>query len=60
MTAIGFHPTSAKSLNKVFIPNSAIAVTNLAELPPQTIRKLPRYPVIPAPPLERRAVDRRQ
>jgi GNAT superfamily N-acetyltransferase len=32
----------------------------LAELPPQTVRKLPRYPLVPATLLGRLAVDRRQ
>jgi GNAT superfamily N-acetyltransferase len=32
----------------------------LAELPAQTVRKLPRYPLIPATLLGRLAVDRRQ
>jgi GNAT superfamily N-acetyltransferase len=32
----------------------------LAELPPQTVRKLPRYPWVPATLLGRLAVDRRQ
>ncbi|MGH7104824.1 MAG: GNAT family N-acetyltransferase [Acetobacteraceae bacterium] len=32
----------------------------LAELPAQTVRKLPRYPLVPATLLGRLAVDRRQ
>lgn len=32
----------------------------LAELPPQTVRKLPRYPLVPATLLGRLAVDRRR
>lgn len=32
----------------------------LAELPEQTVRKLPRYPLVPATLLGRLAVDRRQ
>ena len=32
---------------------------NLADLPPQTTRKLPRYPVVPATLLGRLAIDRR-
>lgn len=32
----------------------------LAELPVQTVRKLPRYPLVPATLLGRLAVDRRQ
>jgi GNAT superfamily N-acetyltransferase len=32
---------------------------NLADLPPQTTRKLPRYPLVPATLLGRLAVDRR-
>jgi GNAT superfamily N-acetyltransferase len=32
----------------------------LAELPPQTVRRLPRYPLVPATLLGRLAVDRRQ
>jgi GNAT superfamily N-acetyltransferase len=32
----------------------------LAELPPQTVRKLPRYPLVPATLLGRLAVDCRQ
>jgi GNAT superfamily N-acetyltransferase len=38
---------------------SATAV-GLGELPEQTIRKLPRYPLVPAPLLGRLAIDRRQ
>lgn len=33
---------------------------HLAELPEQTVRKLPKYPVVPATLLGRLAVDRRQ
>lgn len=36
------------------------ASVQLAELPAQTVRKLPRYPLVPATLLGRLAVDRRQ
>ncbi|MGE0340010.1 MAG: GNAT family N-acetyltransferase [Xanthobacteraceae bacterium] len=39
---------------------SSTSVVNLAELPEQVARKLPRYPLVPATLLGRLAVDRRQ
>ncbi len=50
------------------LPDGAIAgyytlsstSVHLAELPEQTVRKLPKYPVVPATLLGRLAVDRRQ
>jgi len=38
----------------------ASASVQLGELPEQTVRKLPRYPLVPATLLGRLAVDRRQ